>query len=543
MTFFKHKQDKEAIYHKLKHYVQSFNDDLDGDIINDQCFYDPTVCRSKYIGSYFICYRCSHLWKKPKEISEISLEKSNILFPYTSEILFVQAIVWLKSIIMSAKTISINHVEESIHMLKGFNYDSVNDFQKKRSEINLNDNILVVDTPEVASVPLSQTIIPDSPNNQYRHTLKQMLQETDSAYDTLVNINNCDTLKMKNNRLHSYENLKSMLSPLKISKKKSKNLKCIITGIYNLKQKDLMSLKISNFKSPVNCNRTNKSRFINAIESNKLFSKKANSPVGYTKFMSPNKKMRKSNKLVSSEYINFLLQNSNMCDVALESVRMILNALKSEDIARQYIRWKRWTNTLEQEAVQAVLNFSDILSIGENNSLSNVCVIAIVQTIKIVFSEMLNKDELTKVSLWEYRICIILKLCDTATICIDILDFLFSEMSNLVKHLSKIYINCSYIPKMQLLVFATLALLKKLSVVTSVNHQENVTSLNDLGKTDLWSNKLLNHICIIQKVQNSILRKIEQWLTVLEKCTMCCLKYDPRFSDQSRKIIFMLTTI
>lgn len=63
---------------------------------------------------------------------------------------------------------------------------------------------------------------------------------------------------------------------------------------------------------------------------------------------------------ISSKWLRFTLDTLNADDVAFQSVKVILAALQNEKLARQYMRKKCWKKTLEEEAVNAVLNFCDV---------------------------------------------------------------------------------------------------------------------------------------------------------------------------------------
>lgn len=105
--------------------------------------------------------------------------------------------------------------------------------------------------------------------------------------------------------------------------------------------------------------------------------------------------MKGKEKMVSSKWLRFRLDALSTDDVAFQSVKIILSVLQDERLAKQYMKKRCWNNTLEAQAVNAVLNFCDIF---EAEKKSNACTHEIVQTVTNTLEKSIESTESKKVN-------------------------------------------------------------------------------------------------------------------------------------------------
>lgn len=96
---------------------------------------------------------------------------------------------------------------------------------------------------------------------------------------------------------------------------------------------------------------------------------------------------------VSAEWLNSTLDSQYVERVILESVKVILWTLSEERLAEEYATLKRWKRNLKEEAVNAVLNVSDILRFeGKPDICRKEIVTTLIKTLdKITTCVQLNK--------------------------------------------------------------------------------------------------------------------------------------------------------
>lgn len=98
---------------------------------------------------------------------------------------------------------------------------------------------------------------------------------------------------------------------------------------------------------------------------------------------------------ISSDWLRFTLDTLNVDDVALQSVKVILSFLQNERITKQYMRKRCWRDTLEEQAVNAILNFCDVLE-AENKT--NLCTRQISHAVTRMLDRIIGSSELNKVN-------------------------------------------------------------------------------------------------------------------------------------------------
>lgn len=100
-------------------------------------------------------------------------------------------------------------------------------------------------------------------------------------------------------------------------------------------------------------------------------------------------------KKISSEWLKFILDTLNVDDVAFESAKMILSVFQNERIGKLYMRKRCWKNTLEEQALNAILDFCDI---SEAKYRTNAYTQEIVQIMTSILDENIENIRLNKVN-------------------------------------------------------------------------------------------------------------------------------------------------
>ncbi|XP_017758683.1 PREDICTED: uncharacterized protein LOC108549708 [Eufriesea mexicana] len=104
-------------------------------------------------------------------------------------------------------------------------------------------------------------------------------------------------------------------------------------------------------------------------------------------------KIYEKEEKISSQWLGFMLDTLNIDAVTFQSVKMIFSVLQHEQIATQYMRKRCWKGTLEQQAVNAILDFCDISEIRNKTNIytQEIVQIAIGTLDKIIGTTELNK--------------------------------------------------------------------------------------------------------------------------------------------------------
>lgn len=127
-------------------------------------------------------------------------------------------------------------------------------------------------------------------------------------------------------------------------------------------------------------------------------------------------------EMISAKWLSFTLESLNVERVILESLRVILWTLVDRRTAEEYASRRHWKGTLQQEAVNAVLNASDVFKM-ENKS--DVCGREIARTVIKALDEITACVRLNNVRAHYYYI-----FC----YCTSILHFFFTKrIKNVLK--------------------------------------------------------------------------------------------------------------
>lgn len=105
-------------------------------------------------------------------------------------------------------------------------------------------------------------------------------------------------------------------------------------------------------------------------------------------------KERSKKKIISANWLNFILHSLNLEEIIFESFKVILSTLCDERTAEEYATHGCWKGTLEKEAVDAMLTLSDICRMEKK---PNIYRKEIVTAVHKTLDEMMTCVQLNKV--------------------------------------------------------------------------------------------------------------------------------------------------
>lgn len=98
---------------------------------------------------------------------------------------------------------------------------------------------------------------------------------------------------------------------------------------------------------------------------------------------------------ISTGWINFTFRTLEINDIVIKSIQIILRVFKNENIVKEYLKRKYWINTLEKEALDAILNFSNIFRLEMK---SDICGHVVLQAIQDILEEIYQVTNFNKVN-------------------------------------------------------------------------------------------------------------------------------------------------
>ncbi|XP_017792002.1 PREDICTED: uncharacterized protein LOC108574015 [Habropoda laboriosa] len=107
------------------------------------------------------------------------------------------------------------------------------------------------------------------------------------------------------------------------------------------------------------------------------------------------RKTKTNEAKISSKWLRFTFEDLNGYGVALQSMKEILLVLQNEKITRQHMRKRCWKDTLEEQAVNAILNFCDVFE-AENKT--SICTEEIVQAVTSFLDKCIENTGLNKLN-------------------------------------------------------------------------------------------------------------------------------------------------
>ncbi|XP_053989043.1 uncharacterized protein LOC128881769 isoform X1 [Hylaeus volcanicus] len=243
---------------------------------------------------------------------------------------------------------------------------------------------------------------------------------------------------------------------------------------------------------------------------------------------------------ISSKWLRFTLDALSIDEVAFQSVKVILLMLQDERIAKQYTKKRFWSNTLESEAVNAIVNFCDVF---EAEKRSNACTQEIVQTITDTLEKIIGNSELNKVTILIHQTSIILELCTSMKVCIDVINYLTAKLKSqesiLVSLMNskKAHVH-TIVNQLHITFYALTFCLKKYRSVFCNKDKSQLEEEMIPPVIDLWKKQLPFENAIIE---DNVQKREQRWLTILNDFTVIAANDFTQFTENSRRLIGILT--
>ncbi|KAF7414488.1 hypothetical protein HZH68_002977 [Vespula germanica] len=244
---------------------------------------------------------------------------------------------------------------------------------------------------------------------------------------------------------------------------------------------------------------------------------------------------------ISTGWVNFTLRTLETNDIVMKSIQIILRVFKNENIVKEYLKRKYWIDTLEKEALDAILNFSNIFRLEMK---SDICGRIVLETIEDILEEIYQVTNFNKTTLQIYHISIILEFCNSPYICNEIIDFLIKKLDDIQITLKNIFKKKLHgihnvINIVHLILYALSICLQKYTII--IHNNKNNTEHDIIPSvTNLWLKQW--NIDQVFDENTKEQKNIEKWANSLETFTMTYVDDIPLLAEKSRQLYLMLVT-
>ncbi|XP_077254646.1 uncharacterized protein LOC143893302 [Temnothorax americanus] len=257
------------------------------------------------------------------------------------------------------------------------------------------------------------------------------------------------------------------------------------------------------------------------------------------------KENENEDKMISADWLNLTVESLRIDRVITESIKVILSALCDKKTMEEYVMKKRqrniyWKDSLEEEAVNTVLNISDIFT---KEKKPNICIKVIVTAIVKTLNEIMRENQTSypETSIWIYRVQIILEFCNSLPICVKVIDYLMTKLkslqSALTKNEGKIRKNTYVVINQLHLVFYALNIaLEKYRTIIPIDQRSRSVEKIIPHVADLWKlqyiDKELEHTGLDLDTAE------KRWLNALENSAVVFTKhYFVQFAEKSLSLV------
>ncbi|XP_029038973.2 uncharacterized protein LOC114874146 [Osmia bicornis bicornis] len=261
-----------------------------------------------------------------------------------------------------------------------------------------------------------------------------------------------------------------------------------------------------------------------------------------TAYETPKKKrfLKGNEEKISSKWLRFTLDTLNADEVAFQSVKVILLALQNEKLARHYMKKKCWKKTLEEEAVNAVLNFSDVF---EAESKTVAYTQEIVQAVTSTLDKCIGNTELNMVTIFTYQISIILELCNSAKVCIETINYLINKLKSYECILTTLMNGkkadvYNTINQLHIIFYALNICLQKYRLIFPKEQDSQFEEEIVPSVIDLWKKQLTFEDAMIEDKAKTRERR---WLIILDDFMVISVENCSQFIDKLRILINLVT--
>ncbi|KAL6447425.1 hypothetical protein ACFW04_001554 [Cataglyphis niger] len=254
-------------------------------------------------------------------------------------------------------------------------------------------------------------------------------------------------------------------------------------------------------------------------------------------------KKKKGNKdeIISSNWLDFTVEVLNSEHVILTSIKVILSTLFNKRTAQEYVVHRCWKDSLEEQAVNAVLNVVDILRLEEK---PDICTKDIEKAIVETLDEMLTSLELNETSIWIYRIQIILKFCNLLPICIKTINYLLTMLGTLQDVLIKAENENERTTEIEInqlhLVSYALDMTLRTYRILVPRDKNSQCAISYIGNRWKMRYRIENKKLEDTSFDLDVDATEKKWIDVLQKFTVASVKHLIQFSDISFSLYHIL---
>ncbi|XP_029673338.1 uncharacterized protein LOC115241634 [Formica exsecta] len=255
-------------------------------------------------------------------------------------------------------------------------------------------------------------------------------------------------------------------------------------------------------------------------------------------------KKKKGNKdeVISASWLDFTIELLNSEHVILTSVKIILSTLCDKKTAQEYAVHRCWKDSLEEQAINAVLNIVDILKMEKK---PDICAKQIEKTIIETLDEMLTSLQLNETFIWIYRIQIILKFCNLLSICIKTINYLIIMLETL----QYVLINAANenertteieINQLHLVSYALDMALRTYRILVPRDKKSQSAENAIPYVADLWKMRYRIENEKLEDTSFDLDATEKKWINVLQKFTVVSVKHLVQFTDISFSLYHIL---
>ncbi|XP_019699613.1 uncharacterized protein LOC105189055 [Harpegnathos saltator] len=251
------------------------------------------------------------------------------------------------------------------------------------------------------------------------------------------------------------------------------------------------------------------------------------------------RKCPREEKLISAKWLSFTLESLDVEHVILESVGAILSTLSNKRTAKEYATCRYWKLNLKEEAVNTVLNVSDVLRLERK---PDICRKKIVTTVIETLNDITTCTQLNETSVSIYRVQIILELCNSVSVSVAIIDHLIERLqsfrSTMIYGMEVRRGMHTTINQLHLVFYALNIALQKYRTVLPNDQKAHDTESAIPHVVDLWKTRYINEE--LEYARLNVKDAEERWRAALEDFTVASLEHFTQFAEKSQSLAHML---
>ncbi|KAI4477257.1 hypothetical protein M0804_012847 [Polistes exclamans] len=528
---------------------------------------EKQLCVDKNDPLNSICSYCKHIYEIPNILMKPGDNKTiSPLEKCKEDFNFLQAIVWLKSILTRMHEIPleeynlISNVFNKVLKCDVKSRSHINDLSFSKLQGNSKKKI-ICNSPNTSIKKLNNTVSLNSKSYKYSYDFNgQNYKELYKEKENCTNIN--DTLNLSDpltpQRWNNLCTMDKYMPPNWIIPESDDELTINSENVEDTYQENFITPDLISLENDsLNQNESNISdkqdsaydtlnidqdsiNFFNNIDEgirNNCLQKKRKKEIKDI----PRKRLKNIKRSISTGWVNFTLKSLETNDVVIKSIEIILRAFKDQTIVKDYLKRKCWIDTLEKEALDAILKFSNIFRLEMK---SDICSRIVVQAIQDVFEEICQVTNFNKMTLQIYHISIILEFCNSQYICYEIIDFLIKKLDYFNITLSDMFENRLHgihnvINKIHLILYALSICLRKYKIIILSNKNDTEDNII-VPVIKLWRKQWkTDQVCSKNTKKEKC---IEKWINSLEVFTINHIYDIPLLAEKSRQLYLMLIT-